>query len=154
MDPMGKKMTKGGMLARRAIRADIDADPNIDHKVLRSKHRAPDNFIESAMTKSVAEWDTLIAATPDDPPQEPRGATRHPEPPAPRRDGSPVAMSGGDAKEAASPAMPGLEQGVVKFTRKPAKMGEDYIFWVPRVYIKNGIVDPHVEYEVYLKKRA
>jgi hypothetical protein len=48
--------------------------------------------------------------------------------------------------------MPGLEQGIVKFTRKPAKMGEDHIFWIPRVYIKNGIVDPSVEYEVYLKK--
>jgi hypothetical protein len=50
--------------------------------------------------------------------------------------------------------MPGLAQGVVKFTRKPAKMGMDYIFWVPRVYVKNGIVDPRVEYEVFLKKRA
>nr|MDO8108938.1 hypothetical protein [Candidatus Sigynarchaeota archaeon] len=27
--------------------------------------------------------------------------------------------------------MPGLEQGIVKFTRKPAKMGVDYIFWIP-----------------------
>jgi hypothetical protein len=50
--------------------------------------------------------------------------------------------------------MPGLEQGIVKFTRKPAKMGEDFIFWVPRVYIKNGIVDPRIEYEVYLRKRV
>lgn len=47
-----------------------------------------------------------------------------------------------------------LEKGVVKFQRKPAKMGEDYIFCIPRVYIKNGIVDPTVEYEVYLKKKA
>jgi hypothetical protein len=46
-----------------------------------------------------------------------------------------------------------IEKGVVKFMRKPAKMGEDYIFWIPRVYIKNGLVDPGVEYEVYLKKR-
>jgi hypothetical protein len=48
--------------------------------------------------------------------------------------------------------MPGFEQGIVKFTRKPAKIGEDHIFWIPRVYIKNGLVDPGVEYEVYLKK--
>nr|MDO8084134.1 hypothetical protein [Candidatus Sigynarchaeum springense] len=47
-----------------------------------------------------------------------------------------------------------LEKGVVKFMRKPAKMGEDYIFWIPRVYIKNGLVDPGVEYDVYLRKRS
>lgn len=46
-----------------------------------------------------------------------------------------------------------LEKGVVKFQKKPAKMGQDYIFWIPRVYIKNGIVDPGVEYEVFLKKK-
>ncbi len=50
-------------------------------------------------------------------------------------------------------AMPSFEQGVIKFTRKPAKMGEDYIFWIPRVYIKNGLVTPAIEYEVYLKKK-
>jgi hypothetical protein len=50
------------------------------------------------------------------------------------------------------PQMPGLSQGVVKFTRKPAKMGEDYIFWCPRVYVKNGLIVPGVEYEVFLKK--
>lgn len=49
--------------------------------------------------------------------------------------------------------MPGIKEGVVKFTRKPAKMGEDYIFWIPRVYLKNGLVEPGVEYEVYLKKK-
>jgi hypothetical protein len=48
--------------------------------------------------------------------------------------------------------MPGIEQGVVKFTRKPAKMGDDFIFWIPRVYVKNGLVDPAVEYEVYFRK--
>ncbi len=47
-----------------------------------------------------------------------------------------------------------LEKGVVKFMRKPAKMGEDYIFWIPRVYIKNGLVDPGIEYGVYLRKRS
>ncbi len=48
--------------------------------------------------------------------------------------------------------MPGLEQGIVKFTRKPAKMGTDYIFWIPRTYVKNGLVDPNVEYEIFLRK--
>nr|MDO8111352.1 hypothetical protein [Candidatus Sigynarchaeota archaeon] len=27
-----------------------------------------------------------------------------------------------------------LERGVVKSTRKPAKMGTDYIFWIPRAW--------------------
>jgi len=50
--------------------------------------------------------------------------------------------------------VPGLEQGFVKFKRKPAKMGDDYIFWIPRVYIKNGLVDPNAEYEIYLRKES
>jgi len=35
---------------------------------------------------------------------------------------------------------------------KPAKMGTDYIFWIPRVYVRNGLVDPGAEYEIYLRK--
>jgi hypothetical protein len=48
----------------------------------------------------------------------------------------------------------GFETAVIKFRRKPAKMGADYIFWIPRTYIRNGLVDPTVEYEVYLKRFA
>ncbi len=40
---------------------------------------------------------------------------------------------------------------VIKFTRKPAKMGEDHIFWIPRVYIKEGLVDPSKTFLVYMK---
>nr|MDO8114056.1 hypothetical protein [Candidatus Sigynarchaeota archaeon] len=47
-----------------------------------------------------------------------------------------------------------LAKGVIKFTRKPAKMGVDYIFMIPRAYVKNELVDVHAEYEVYLKKLA
>ena len=43
---------------------------------------------------------------------------------------------------------------VIKFARKPAKMGGDYIFWIPRVYVKNGLVDPAIEYDVILVKRT
>ena len=46
-----------------------------------------------------------------------------------------------------------IENGFVKFARKPAKMGEDYIFWIPRVYIKNGLVNPSFEYAIYLQKK-
>jgi len=47
----------------------------------------------------------------------------------------------------------GIEQGFVKFSRKPAKMGEDYMFWIPRVYTRNGLVDTSIEYEVFLRKK-
>lgn len=40
----------------------------------------------------------------------------------------------------------------VVITRKPAKMGEDFIIWLPRVYVKNGIIDPGATYELYLRK--
>jgi len=46
----------------------------------------------------------------------------------------------------------GFEKAVIKFRRKPAKMGVDYIFWIPRTYIRNGLVDPSIEYEIYLKR--
>jgi len=32
------------------------------------------------------------------------------------------------------------------------QMGEDFIFWIPRVYVKNDVIDPKSEYEVYLRK--
>jgi hypothetical protein len=142
---MGKKMTKAGMELRHAIRADADANPSIDHKELRSKHGVAEGIVESALTKTVAEWDALISITPGDVPAAPRAK---PAPTAP-------AKNGGDATAAITTAiMPGMEQGIIKFTRKPAKMGTDYIFWIPRVYVKNGLVDPRAEYEVYLKKKA
>jgi hypothetical protein len=140
---MGKKMPRAGMVLRRAIRADIDANPGIDHKQLRSKHAIAEGIIASAMVKTVTEWDALIAATPEDVIPA-RSSVR----------ASMNATNGGTGTPGpAGVVMPGLEQGIVKFTRKPAKMGADHIFWVPRVYIKNGLVDPHVEYEVYLKKK-
>jgi hypothetical protein len=58
-----------------------------------------------------------------------------------------------DLATSPSATMPGIEQGIIKFTRKPAKMGDDYIFWIPRVYIKNGLVDSTCIYEIFLKKR-
>nr|MDO8085684.1 hypothetical protein [Candidatus Sigynarchaeum springense] len=59
----------------------------------------------------------------------------------------------GTAPPVATSAL-GIEQGFVKFARKPAKMGTDYIFWIPRVYVKNGLVDPSCEYEVFLRKKS
>jgi hypothetical protein len=144
---MGKKMTRAGMVLRRNIRADVDAEPAIDHLKIRSKYKVVEPIVESAMVKSVAEWDSLIATTPDSQPviKDYKVKTTL----------KPVVTDSSASIEAVSSAisMPGLEQGVVKFARKPAKMGTDFILWIPRVYIKNGLVDPHAEYEVYLRKK-
>ncbi len=142
---MGKKMTKAGMVLRRAVRADYDANPNIDHLVLRRNHGVAEGIVESALTKTVAEWDAIIVTTPDDIPAAPRAKPTLV---------APASSNGEEKADITTAAMPGLEQGVVKFTRKPAKMGQDYIFWIPRVYVKNGLVDPRAEYEVFLKKRV
>jgi hypothetical protein len=145
---MGKKMSKAGAEQRRAIRADADANPGIEHLKLRSKHGVPEGLVTSALTRTVAEWDAIIAETPDDLPvvKKEKVPLSH--------DATPSDAPLNNGITPAPVVMPGLAQGVVKFTRKPAKMGADYIFWVPRVYIKNGLVDPRVEYEVYLKKRV
>ena len=138
-------MTLEGMKQRRAIRADVDAAPAADHLQFRSKYRVGEGIIASALTRTVAEWDALIVATPADVVEKPRQPEK-------------------EQQQALAPAIEkteqktgfitlGLEQGFVKFIRKPAKMGMDYIFWIPRVYVKNGLVDPSCEYEVYLKKR-
>ncbi len=149
---MGKKMTKAGAELRRAVRADLDADPNIDHKKIRSKHGVAEGIIESAMTKTLAEWDALIATTPDDEPAATKEKTFQAL--STSTNGTPASSAAAPTPAANAAAMPGLEQGIVKFTRKPAKMGQDYIFWIPRVYIKNGLVDQACEYEVYLKRKV
>nr|MDO8084513.1 hypothetical protein [Candidatus Sigynarchaeum springense] len=146
---MGKKMSRAGMEVRRAIRAEIDARPEIDHAELRRKFQVSEGIIESAMTKTVSEWDTIIGQTPPDVP-----VSAKPAEPTSNTESLTGASSDADRAVASGKAvvMPGIEQGIIKFARKPAKMGMDYIFWVPRVYIKNGLVDPTCEYDVFLKK--
>nr|MDO8088843.1 hypothetical protein [Candidatus Sigynarchaeum springense] len=63
---MGKKMTKDGMDLRRAIRADVDANPAADHLEFRRKYKVSEGIVAAALTRTVAEWDALIAATPED----------------------------------------------------------------------------------------
>ncbi len=151
MISMGKKMSKAGIVLRRAIRAELEANPSINHLKIRSKYKVGEPVVESAMVKNVAEWDALIGATPDDVPasikQKPLRDT------ASTPDSSPEMIVGTSPSITGAAVMPGIEQGVIKFTRKPAKMGTDYIFWIPRVYLKNGLVDPRAEYEVFLKKK-
>ncbi len=47
-----------------------------------------------------------------------------------------------------------LKEGVkiAKVIRKPAKMGIDYVIWIPRIYIRNGLIDPEAEYVAFFKK--
>ena len=40
----------------------------------------------------------------------------------------------------------------IKFKRKPAKMGERYVFNIPQNYINNGLIDPDETYVIYLAK--
>lgn len=42
-----------------------------------------------------------------------------------------------------------LEKGIT-FKRKPAKMGDRYIFSIPSLYIENGLIDPDQTYIIYL----
>ena len=44
------------------------------------------------------------------------------------------------------------DKNVVWFTRKLAKTGANYVIWIPRDYIRKGLVDPNAEYEIYLRK--
>lgn len=43
-----------------------------------------------------------------------------------------------------------LSKKVIKFTKKPAKTGRNYAFYIPISYIKNGLIDPNQKYTVYI----
>jgi len=43
-------------------------------------------------------------------------------------------------------------KGFIKFTRKLTKMGQDFILWIPKTYVRNGLVETNAEYEIYVKK--
>jgi hypothetical protein len=135
MKTRGRPFTRQGIELRRAIRTEAEVNPAATHQELRRKFGVLEPVVESAMTRTVAEWDTCREKAIEPAREEPATA-KLPANPAPEE------------------KMPGLEQGIVKFTRKPAKMGDDHILWIPRVYIKNGLVDPNAEYEVYLKRKA
>ena len=38
----------------------------------------------------------------------------------------------------------------IKFKRKPAKMGDRYVFNIPQSYVENGLIDPTKTYMIYL----
>ena len=143
---MPRPVTREGLETRLAIRKAYEANPALSIADLRRQFGVMQPIVDSAMGKTATEWQALLDATPARVPEPERGPSQ------------PKATSGVPAP-APNPVkskvvMPGLEQGIVKFMRKPAKMGEDYIFWIPRVYIRNGLVDPSIEYEVHLKKKS
>jgi hypothetical protein len=142
---MPRPITREGLETRLAIRTAYEQNTALSIADLRRQFGVMQPMVDSAMGKTAAEWQDLLDATP----------ARELEP---ERDPSQPKTTSGVPAPATDPVqskvvMPGLEQGIVKFMRKPAKMGEDYIFWIPRVYIRNGLVDPSIEYEVYLKKK-
>ncbi len=47
-----------------------------------------------------------------------------------------------------------IENGVVSFLRKPTSMGVGHVLYIPGLFVKNGLVDPGVEYKVILVKQA
>jgi hypothetical protein len=132
-----RPFNREGLESRLAIRSALDANPNMSHADLRRQFNVSQAMVDSALGKTATEWQALLDATPAGEPMQrsppERGFTVSPAP--------------------ATPIMPGLDQGILKFTRKPAKMGNDYMFWIPRVYVRNGLVDPNAEYDIYLKKK-
>ena len=123
---MTRPMTNKGIDLRICIRMEFDLGKDVVE--IRRKYKTTPEIVDSGISKTVEEWREMLAKVPEDKPR---------------------IISGGPHCQA---TMPGFEQGIVKFTRKPAKMGEDFIFWIPRVYIRNGLVDPSIEYEIYIKK--
>jgi len=47
-----------------------------------------------------------------------------------------------------------LKRQVIKFTKRPAKHGDYYIFHIPNSFIKEGLIDPEKEYTVYLEEAS
>ena len=45
-----------------------------------------------------------------------------------------------------------LKRKVIKFSKKPAKHGNYYIFHIPNSFIKEGLIDPNKKYIVYLEE--
>ena len=142
---MPRPFTREGIETRLAIRKALEANPALSRPDLRRQFNVLQTMVDSALGKTAPEWQALLDATPASNARIEEKTNAEPVGADPTRPAAAHAI--------AVITMPGLEQGIVKFTRKPAKMGEDFIFWIPRVYIRNGLVDPNVEYEVYIKKR-
>jgi len=45
-----------------------------------------------------------------------------------------------------------LNKKIIKFSKKPAKHGNYYIFHIPNSFIKEGLINPDKIYTVYLEE--
>jgi hypothetical protein len=126
---MPRSVSKKTAELRLAIRHHADAHPDASNSELSAKFSVGPYDIAKALERTADQWQAIVDGTTPIPAARPRASS----PPSPSLDS-------------------GFETAVVKFRRKPAKMGADFIFWIPRTYIRNGLVDPNVEYEVYLKR--
>ncbi|HME56446.1 MAG TPA: hypothetical protein VKM55_29875 [Candidatus Lokiarchaeia archaeon] len=134
---MPRPFTREGIETRIAIRTAYEANPAVTHADLRRQFGVMQQMVDSAMAKTATEWRAMLDTAPASTPRVEK----------PRSESA--------TEPAREPlALPGIEQGIVKFTRRPAKMGTDYIFWIPRVYVRNGLVDVSTEYEVFLVKKG
>lgn len=150
----GRPVTREGVILRLQIRTEHDAHPELTPGDLRVKFNTNLALVNSALTKPTDEWQNLLESA------SPNSRTRSTSPevqPQNKKLMSPEPSEHSKPAESPKPSetqqFPGIEQGFVKFIRKPAKMGTDFIFWIPRVYIRNGLVDPNVEYEVHMVKK-
>lgn len=44
------------------------------------------------------------------------------------------------------------DKKLIKFTKKPAKQGEDYVVIIPRLYIRNDLINPQKTYNIYFEE--
>ena len=129
----GRPIPPEGIEVRRAIRAEADANSAITPQDLRKWFGVQQRVVDSALTRTVAEWESSLGASSSQPRAAPAAPTpSRPPVPTKARETLPFPVPGSQAIKL------GLEQGFVKFTRKPARMGIHYIFMIPRAYVKNG----------------
>lgn len=44
-------------------------------------------------------------------------------------------------------------KNLIRFKKKPIKTSRDsYVFWIPKQYVSNGLIDPEKEYWVYIEE--
>src|SRR5271157_3450993 len=111
---MPRPFTREGIETRLAIRKAFEANPALSHPDLRRQFNVLQTMVDSALGRTAAEWQALLDATPASNPRIEKDARAEPTGAEPARHAA--------APTIAAITMPGLEQGIVKFTRKPAKM--------------------------------
>jgi|SRR5271157_1876614 len=113
---MPRPFTREGIETRLAIRKAFEANPALSRPDLCRQFNVLQTMVDSALGKTATEWQALLDATPAGNPRIEKDARAEPTGAEPTRHAATPTIT--------AITMPGLEQGIVKFTRKPAKMGE------------------------------